>query len=211
MQDGEVKIIDEYTGRLLEGRRYSEGLHQAIEAKEGVKIKEENQTLATITLQNYFRLYEKMAGMTGTAATEADEFRHTYGQEVVVIPTNVEMIRDDRDDLIYKTEAAKFRAVVEDIADCYQRQPAGAGGHHLRGEVRASLGHAGAAWHPAQRPERQAPRQRSRHRRGGGAAGRHHHRHQHGRTWDRHQAGRGCHRVRGALRARAPRGTSRGA
>ena len=122
VQDGEVKIIDEYTGRLLEGRRYSEGLHQAIEAKEGVKIKEENQTLATITLQNYFRLYEKMAGMTGTAATEADEFRHTYGQEVVVIPTNVEMIRDDRDDLIYKTEAAKFRAVVEDIADCYQRR-----------------------------------------------------------------------------------------
>jgi preprotein translocase subunit SecA len=122
VQDGEVKIIDEYTGRLLEGRRYSEGLHQAIEAKEGVKIKEENQTLATITLQNYFRLYEKMAGMTGTAATEADEFRHTYGQEVVVIPTNVPMIRDDRDDLIYSTEAAKFRAVVEDISDCYQRR-----------------------------------------------------------------------------------------
>ena len=113
VQDGEVKIIDEFTGRILEGRRYSEGLHQAIEAKEGVKIKEENQTLATITLQNYFRLYEKIAGMTGTAATEADEFREIYKMEVVVIPTNEPMVRDDRNDLIYKTEKAKFQAVVE--------------------------------------------------------------------------------------------------
>jgi len=125
VQDGEVKIIDEFTGRILEGRRYSEGLHQAIEAKEGVKIKEENQTLATITLQNYFRLYDKIAGMTGTAATEADEFRQIYGIEVSVIPTNQPMIRDDRNDYIYKTEAAKFRAVVDDMVDCYQRgQPA---------------------------------------------------------------------------------------
>ena len=120
--DGEVKIIDEFTGRILEGRRYSEGLHQAIEAKEGVRIKEENQTLATITLQNYFRLYDKLAGMTGTAATEADEFQHTYGMEVVIIPPNSPMIRDDLDDLIYKTEAAKFRAVVEDIVACYERK-----------------------------------------------------------------------------------------
>ncbi len=119
--DGEVKIIDEFTGRVLEGRRYSEGLHQAIEAKEGVKIKEENQTLATITLQNYFRLYEKIAGMTGTAATEADEFREIYRMEVVVVPTNEPMIRDDRNDLIYKTEKAKFQAAAEIIADCYQR------------------------------------------------------------------------------------------
>ena len=125
VQDGEVKIIDEFTGRILEGRRYSEGLHQAIEAKEGVKIKEENQTLATITLQNYFRLYEKIAGMTGTAATEADEFRQIYGMEVSIVPTNQPMIRDDRNDYIYKTEAAKFKAVVEDMIDCYQRgQPA---------------------------------------------------------------------------------------
>jgi preprotein translocase subunit SecA len=122
VQDGEVKIIDEFTGRVLEGRRYSEGLHQAIEAREGVKIKEENQTLATITLQNYFRLYEKIAGMTGTAATEADEFREIYKMEVVVIPTNEPMVRDDRNDLIYKTEKAKFRAAVEIISDCYQRQ-----------------------------------------------------------------------------------------
>jgi preprotein translocase subunit SecA len=121
VQDGEVKIIDHFTGRILEGRRYSEGLHQAIEAKEGVRIKEENQTLATITLQNYFRMYEKIAGMTGTAATEADEFREIYGMEVVVIPTNAPMIREDRNDLIFKTEKAKFKAAVEIIADCYQR------------------------------------------------------------------------------------------
>ncbi len=122
VQDGEVKIIDEFTGRVLEGRRYSEGLHQAIEAREGVKIKEENQTLATITLQNYFRLYEKIAGMTGTAATEADEFREIYQMEVVVIPTNEPMVRDDRNDLIFKTEKAKFKAAAELIADCYQRK-----------------------------------------------------------------------------------------
>jgi len=124
VQDGEVKIIDEFTGRILEGRRYSEGLHQAIEAREGVKIKEENQTLATITLQNYFRLYEKIAGMTGTAATEADEFKLIYDMDVMVIPPNRPMVRDDRNDLIFKDEAAKFRAVVEDIAECYeQKQP----------------------------------------------------------------------------------------
>jgi preprotein translocase subunit SecA len=122
VQDGEVKIIDEFTGRVLEGRRYSEGLHQAIEAREGVQIKEENQTLATITLQNYFRLYEKIAGMTGTAATEADEFREIYKMEVVVIPTNEPMVRDDRNDHIYKTEKAKFLAAAEIIADCHKRK-----------------------------------------------------------------------------------------
>ena len=120
--DGEVKIIDEFTGRILEGRRYSEGLHQAIEAKEGVKIKEENQTLATITLQNYFRMYDKIAGMTGTAATEADEFREIYGMEVVVVPTNEPMVRDDRNDLIFKTEKAKYQAAVDVIVDCYERK-----------------------------------------------------------------------------------------
>ena len=122
VQDGEVKIIDEFTGRILEGRRYSEGLHQAIEAKEGVQIKEENQTLATITLQNYFRLYEKIAGMTGTAATEADEFREIYKMEVVSIPTNEPMIRGDRNDQIYKTEKAKFLAAADIIADCHKRR-----------------------------------------------------------------------------------------
>jgi preprotein translocase subunit SecA len=119
---GEVKIVDEFTGRVLEGRRYSEGLHQAIEAKEGVKIKEENQTLATITLQNYFRLYEKLSGMTGTAETEAAELAQIYGVEVLVIPTNQPVNRTDQPDLIYKTEDAKFDAVVEDVV---QRHEAG--------------------------------------------------------------------------------------
>jgi preprotein translocase subunit SecA len=118
--DGEVKIVDEFTGRILEGRRWSEGLHQAVEAKEGVKIKEENQTLATITLQNYFRLYDKLAGMTGTAVTEAAEFSSTYNLPVVPIPTNETVIRKDEGDLIYKTEQAKFDAAVADIAERYE-------------------------------------------------------------------------------------------
>jgi preprotein translocase subunit SecA len=120
VQHQEVKIVDEFTGRILEGRRWSEGLHQAVEAKEGVKIKEENQTLATITLQNYFRLYEKLAGMTGTAATEAAELMNTYGLQVVPIPTNEPIVRADDADLIYKTEDAKFDSVVEDIAERYE-------------------------------------------------------------------------------------------
>ncbi|HLI23721.1 MAG TPA: preprotein translocase subunit SecA, partial [Acidimicrobiales bacterium] len=115
--DGEVKIVDEFTGRILEGRRWSDGLHQAVEAKERVRIKEENHTWATVTLQNYFRMYEKLAGMTGTAETEASEFASTYNVPVVPIPTNKPMIRVDHADLIYKSEAAKFEAVVADIAE----------------------------------------------------------------------------------------------
>ncbi len=118
--DGEVLIVDEHTGRILAGRRYNEGMHQAIEAKEGVRIKDENQTLATITLQNFFRLYGKLAGMTGTALTEANEFHQIYKLGVVSIPTNKSMIRMDQPDLIYKTESAKFTAVVEDIVARYQ-------------------------------------------------------------------------------------------
>src|SRR5215203_3149402 len=117
VRDGRVFIVDEFTGRVLEGRRYSEGLHQAIEAKEGVSIEEENQTVATITIQNFFRMYDKLSGMTGTAATEADEFMHTYKMEVVSIPTHRPMIRDDKDDLVYKTKMAKYGAVVEDIVE----------------------------------------------------------------------------------------------
>jgi preprotein translocase subunit SecA len=117
VQDGEVKIVDEFTGRVLEGRRYSEGLHQAIEAKEGVRIKEENQTLATITIQNYFKMYDKLAGMTGTAKTQLTEFEETYKIGVVEIPTNQPMIRDDNQDLIYKGEPQKWGAVVEDIIE----------------------------------------------------------------------------------------------
>jgi preprotein translocase subunit SecA len=119
--NGEVKIVDEFTGRVLEGRRYSEGLHQAIEAKENVRIKEENQTLATITIQNYFRMYDKLAGMTGTATTQAREFEEVYKLSVVEIPTNREMIRIDRQDQIYKTEDAKWNAVVEDLAERHQK------------------------------------------------------------------------------------------
>ena len=120
IQNGEVKIVDEFTGRILEGRRWSEGIHQAVEAKEGVRIKEENQTLATITLQNYFRMYDKLAGMTGTAQTEAAELVNTYGLAVVPIPTNKPIVRVDQPDLIYKSEIAKFNAVVDDIAQKYE-------------------------------------------------------------------------------------------
>lgn len=120
VSDGEVLIVDEFTGRILHGRRYNEGMHQAIEAKEGVEIKQENQTLATITLQNYFRLYEKLSGMTGTAQTEASEFNKVYKVGVVTIPTHRPMVREDRPDVIYKTEKAKFNAVIEDIAERHQ-------------------------------------------------------------------------------------------
>ena len=117
IRDGQVMIVDEFTGRVLEGRRYSEGLHQAIEAKESVAIKEENQTLATITLQNYFRMYEKLAGMTGTAVTEEGEFVEIYGLEVVVIPTNRPIGRMDQADLVYVDEDNKFAAVADDIEE----------------------------------------------------------------------------------------------
>ncbi|WP_432903596.1 preprotein translocase subunit SecA [Micromonospora matsumotoense] len=120
VSDGEVLIVDEFTGRILHGRRYNEGMHQAIEAKEGVEIKQENQTLATITLQNYFRLYEKLSGMTGTAQTEAGEFNKVYKVGVVSIPTHRPMVRMDKADVIYKTEKAKFNAVIEDIAERHQ-------------------------------------------------------------------------------------------
>src|SRR5205807_9698865 len=119
--DGEVKIIDEFTGRILEGRRWSEGLHQAVEAKEGVRVQEENQTLATITLQNYFRMYEKLGGMTGTALTEASEFMKIYELPVVEVPTNEPMVRDDRNDQIYKTKEGKWAAVLREIADRHER------------------------------------------------------------------------------------------
>jgi preprotein translocase subunit SecA len=121
VKDGEVIIVDEFTGRLMPGRRWSDGLHQAVEAKENVKIESENQTLATITFQNYFRMYKKLAGMTGTADTEAVEFQQIYNLQVMVIPTNREMIRIDHHDAIYKTEEEKFDAVIEEIKDCHQR------------------------------------------------------------------------------------------
>ena len=120
VQDGEVKIVDEFTGRIMEGRRWSEGLHQAVEAKEGVRIQEEHQTLATITLQNYFRLYDKLAGMTGTAKTEEKEFVEIYNLHVVEIPTNVQVARNDENDLIFKTADAKYNAAIDDIKERHE-------------------------------------------------------------------------------------------
>ena len=124
VKDGEVLIVDEFTGRILPGRRYSDGLHQALEAKEGVTVERESQTLASITLQNYFRLYKKLAGMTGTAATEAEEFYRIYKLDVVSIPTHRPMIRTDKSDLIFLTKNAKYKAIVEDIRERYaKKQP----------------------------------------------------------------------------------------
>ncbi len=124
VKDGEVIIVDEFTGRLMEGRRYSDGLHQAIEAKEMVKVERESKTLATITYQNYFRMYKKLSGMTGTAQTEEEEFRHTYGLDVVVIPTNKTIIREDNSDLIYRNTEAKYNAVVAEIKEAFKiKQP----------------------------------------------------------------------------------------
>ncbi len=121
VQDDEIIIVDEFTGRLMPGRRWSEGLHQAIEAKEGVSVQKENQTLATITFQNYFRMYKKLAGMTGTADTEAYEFQSIYGLETVVIPTHKPMIREDRMDQVYRTHKEKYQAIINDIRGCYER------------------------------------------------------------------------------------------
>ena len=121
VQNGEVIIVDEFTGRLMKGRRWSDGLHQAVEAKEGVEIQQENQTFASITFQNYFRMYEKLSGMTGTADTEAYEFQEIYGLETVVIPTHRMMIRDDQQDKVYRTAKEKYKAIVDDVKECYRR------------------------------------------------------------------------------------------
>src|SRR5215475_9585123 len=121
VQNGEVIIVDEFTGRLMAGRRWSDGLHQAVEAKEGVPIQRENQTLASITFQNYFRMYSKLAGMTGTADTEAYEFQQIYGLEVVVIPTHRAMVRKDENDLVFRTLQEKVDAIIGDIEDCHER------------------------------------------------------------------------------------------
>ncbi|OFS83958.1 preprotein translocase subunit SecA [Oligella sp. HMSC05A10] len=122
VQDGEVVIVDEFTGRFMKGRRWSDGLHQAVEAKEKVQIQNENQTLASITFQNYFRMYEKLGGMTGTADTEAYEFQQIYGLETVIIPTNLPMIREDQNDQIFKNDEQKFAAIIKDVHDCYERK-----------------------------------------------------------------------------------------
>ncbi len=124
-EDGKIAIVDEFTGRVLPGRRYSDGLHQAIEAKENVKVERDTQTLATITLQNYFRMYNKLAGMTGTAETEEGEFFEIYKLEVVVAPTNKPVVRDDQDDAVFKTKREKYNAIIEHIEELKKARQAG--------------------------------------------------------------------------------------
>ena len=172
MRNGEVIIVDEFTGRTMPGRRWSDGLHQAVEAKEGVRVREENQTVASITFQNYFRLYKKLSGMTGTADTEAPEFLQIYGLEVVVIPTHRPMVRKDMPDLVHLTQEDKYKAIIEDIADCATRTPAGAGGHHVDRELRAAVGPAEEDGHRARSAEREAARARGAHRGAGRSPGR---------------------------------------
>ena len=139
VQNGEIIIVDEFTGRMMVGRRWSEGLHQAVEAKEGVQIQAENQTYASITFQNYFRMYGKLAGMTGTADTEAYEFQEIYRLETVVIPTHRPMIRIDSQDKVYRTLKEKYTAIIDDIKDCVAARPAGAGRHDVDRELRTAF------------------------------------------------------------------------
>ncbi len=139
-KDGEVIIVDEFTGRLMPGRRWSDGLHQAVEAKEGVTIRKEDQTLATITFQNYFRMYKKLSGMTGTAETEAAEFDKIYKLDIVVIPTNRPMLRIENADVVYRTAKEKYFAVADEIGRLHEQRQTGPGRHDQHREVRAALG-----------------------------------------------------------------------
>ena len=190
IKDGEVIIVDEFTGRMMPGRRWSDGLHQAIEAKEGVKIERENQTLATITFQNYFRMFKKLAGMTGTAETEATEFDKIYKLDVVVIPTNKQMLRMENPDVVYRTEKEKYFAAADEIQQLAAKgQPVLVGTTFGR-EVRAALGAAEEERHQARRAQRQVPRARGRDRRPGRAQRHGHDCDQHGRPRYRHSAGR---------------------
>ena len=210
--DGQVKIVDEQTGRIMEGRRYSDGLHQAIEAKEGVKVEAATQTFATITLQNYFRMYHKLSGMTGTAETEAGEFWDIYKLDVVVIPTNRPIARIDMNDRVYKTKREKYKAVIEEIEKMVQagrpvlvgttsveisdrgNREDGAGrtprpgGHHVGGNLRNAEQDAGHAQDSAQRAQRQVAPEGGRNRGQGRTEQHRDHCHQHGRPWYRHQA-----------------------
>jgi hypothetical protein len=201
VKNGEVIIVDEFTGREMPGRRWSDGLHQAVEAKEGVKIERENQTLATITFQNYFRMYSKLSGMTGTAETEAAEFHKIYGLDVCAIPTNRELRRHEFHDVVYRTEAEKFTAVVNGILQedgSYEhgvRQTArigaaGAAGHDLHRKIRTARRASEKSRHSAPGAERQATRARSQSDRAGRAQGLGDGFHQHGGPRHRHPAGR---------------------
>ena len=204
VKDGEIIIVDEFTGRQMPGRRWSEGLHQAIEAKEGLRVQRESVTLATITFQNYFRLYDKLSGMTGTAMTEAEEFHKIYKLEVVGHPDPPQMIREDVADLVFRDEKAKFNAADRrDRRDAGGR-PAGPRRHGLGREVRDPRDAAQAARHQARGPQRQVPREGVGHRRPGRPVGRGDDRHEHGRPRHGHPARRqpGRARLRGPPQAR---------
>ena len=207
IKDGQVLIVDEFTGRVLPGRRWSDGLHQAVEAKENVKIERENQTLATITFQNYFRLYEKLAGMTGTADTEASEFHQIYKLDVVVIPTNQPMIRERQPGRrLPHSEREKYDAVVDEILQLREKgQPVLVGTVSIEKSERLSDLLQAARKVPARRAERQVPREGGRDRRAGRTSGRRHDRDQHGRPRNRHRPRR---KPGGGRHARARR-TSR--
>ena len=213
VKDGKVVIIDEFTGRMMEGRRWSDGLHQAVEAKEGVFIEPENQTLASITFQNYFRMYPKLSGMTGTAMTEAPEFFDIYKMNVVSIPTNVPVTRVDEDDEFYKNITDKFARHRQGDQGQAGDRPAGPGRHGVDREVGDAVRIPRPRGDQAFGAQRPLPRERSAYRRPGRAASRGHHRHQHGRPRHRHPAwrqrrfpdrGRACRR-----RPKAPSATRR--
>ena len=199
VKDGQVLIVDEFTGRLMVGRRYSDGLHQAIEAKEHVKVERESKTLATITFQNYFRMYTKLSGLTGTAKTEETEFQGIYKLDVVVIPTNRPMIRDDRNDAVYITKKAKYEAVVEEVIRRHETgQPVLVGTVSV--EVSELVSHLlDMRGIPHEVLNAKLPREGSRDRRAGGQKGRRHHRDEHGRPRHGHSA----RRQRGVFRAQA--------
>ena len=185
-------IVDEFTGRIMPGRRWSDGLHQAIEAKEGVKIERENQTLATITFQNYFRMYKKLAGMTGTAETEAAEFYKIYKLEVTAIPTNRPMIRKEFQDIVYRTEEEKFRNAAKFIKELNDKGPAGAGRHDFGRKVGEALRHSEQDGRAARGSEREESRARSVDRGAGRTQRRGYGLDQHGRPRYRHSARRQC-------------------
>ena len=196
VRDGEIVIVDEFTGRQMPGRRWSEGLHQAIEAKEGLRVQRESVTLATITFQNYFRLYDKLSGMTGTAMTEHEEFYKIYGLEVVAVPTHRPMIRDDDSDLVYRDEPSKFRALIKEIEEVRATgRPVLVGTVSVeKSEVLSEmLRRDGIA---ARGPQRQAPREGGPDRGPGGAQRGGHHRHEHGRPRHGHRARRQPGRAR---------------
>ena len=190
VRDDKVVIIDEFTGRMMEGRRYSEGLHQALEAKEGVTIQNENQTLASITFQNYFRLYPKLAGMTGTAMTEATELAEIYKLDVIEIPTNEPCIRKDSDDEVYRTAGEKNEAILAQVLECRERKQPVLVGTVSDREIRGALGALQEEESPAPGSERALSRAGSLYHRAGRPAGRGHDRHQHGRPRHRHSARR---------------------